>query len=229
MKDHGDNKEFLKSKRKFVASYSSGKDSTLALYKAIRQGMEPQALIMTYNAERDCSWFHGVPEPILRRIEESLGIPLRLIRTGGGDKYEADFEEMLRREREKGAEVCVFGDIDLEEHLAWCTRRCRSTGLEACFPLWQMSRRAAVEEFLDSGFKTIFTVIDTERMDASWLGKTLTREAVELLEREGVDVCGENGEYHTFVTDGPLFRTPVSFTPGRPVRRGKHVILPIQP
>lgn len=149
--------------KKFVASYSSGKDSTLSIYKAIQSGMIPMGLIMTYNTDRERSWFHGISPQVIHKLETSMSLPINLIKTSGED-YEKNFEKELLTQKSAGAEVCVFGDIDLEEHLAWCSARCQNTGLQPCFPLWQKSRRQAVLEFLEAGFTTHITVVDTERM-----------------------------------------------------------------
>lgn len=212
----------LKSNTKFTGSYSSGKDSTLAIYKAILMGFEPQSLIMTYNEDKNKTWFHGIDEKMIEKLCDSLQIPIRLLRTSGKD-YEMNFERVLREESAKGAEICVFGDIDIEEHLAWNTDRCNNADIKPLLPLWKKSREQVVYDFIDSGFITYITVIDTQKMDAKYIGKQLTRELVSELKSEGVDACGENGEYHTFVCDGPLFSKPVEFKPGIPVFDGRYV------
>ncbi len=216
----------LKKNIKFTAAYSSGKDSTLAIYKAIDLGFEPQSLIMTYNEDKDRTWFHGIGQNMIDRISDSLQIPIRLIITSGKD-YEMNFERVLKEERAKGTEICVFGDIDIEDHLAWNTDRCKNADLKPLLPLWKKSREQVVYDFIDSGFITYITVVDTEKMDAKYIGKQLTRELILNLKSEGVDACGENGEYHTFVCDGPLFRKPVEFNPGVPVFDGRYVRIDI--
>lgn len=212
--------------KKFVASYSGGKDSMLAIYRAIKLGMKPVSLINTYNTDRESSWFHGIPEELLKEVSASLNIPITLIKTSGKD-YAVNFEKELKAQKEKGAEVCVFGDIDLEEHLQWCTARCNAAGLEAFFPLWKENRKALVDEFIESGFTANISIVDTDRLSEKHLGMTLCQETVSSIVAEGADPCGENGEYHTFVSNGPLFRTPVSFCFGQPVKSDKYGILPI--
>lgn len=214
----------LHKAKKFVASFSGGKDSTLALYKAIRSGMIPLGLIMTYNIDRKISWFHGIKPEIIKKLEKSLEFPITLIRTDG-QNYEMNFEKELLNQKAAGAEVCVFGDIDLADHLDWCTTRCRNCGIEPSFPLWQNNRKDVVMEFINSGFITRITVIDTERMAPSYLGKVLTRDLIAAMEADGIDVCGENGEFHTSVTDGPLFQTPLDVKFSEPIRRGKYLTL----
>ena len=143
----------------FVASYSGGKDSALAIHRAVQSGMKLQALLITYNVDRGRSWFHGIPAEVLAEVERSVGAPVRLIRTTGPE-YAAAFEAALAEEKALGARACVFGDIDIQGHLDWCSERCRAAGLEACFPLWQEERLELVKECLASGFKPIVTVVD---------------------------------------------------------------------
>lgn len=212
--------------KKFVASYSGGKDSTLAIYRAILQGMIPIELFTTYNADRQQSWFHGIPNELLNRISDEINIPISLINTTG-EKYQENFEAYLRKAKELGAEVCVFGDIDLEEHLKWCTDRCIAVGLEAFFPLWKECRKDLVYEFINIGFKTMITVVDTSRLSQNFAGKILTKEVAEEIEKSGADICGENGEYHTFSFDGPLFKNSVKFQVNPIIKHEKYAVVPI--
>lgn len=216
----------LKNK-KFVASYSGGKDSSLAIYRAKKMGMIPVGLITTYNRDKERSWFHGIPEEILDRVSKELEVPITLIKTSGQD-YGRNFEEELRRAKEAGAEVCVFGDIDIEDHLKWCTDICNKVGIEAYFPLWKEERKTLVYEFIDSGFKTIITVVDNSRMPEEFAGKLLTRDLALEIEKTGADICGENGEYHTFAFDGPIFKNPVEFLTGEVIRLDNFTIVPIE-
>lgn len=218
-------KESLKGK-KFVASYSGGKDSMLSIYRAINAGLEPLCLIITYNKDRNLSWFHGVPKDVLESVSKSLNIPIWLIETTG-EEYSKNFEKALARAKEEGAEVCIFGDIDLECHFKWCSERCENVGIEACFPLWKEDRKALVYEFLDSGFSSVFTVINTKMLSDKFLGLTMTKDICEQIEKEGADVCGENGEYHTFVYDGPIFKEKIKLKLGEKVEKDGYSILPI--
>lgn len=212
--------------KKFIASYSGGKDSVLSIYRAINLGLIPQKLITTYNTDQKRSWFHGIPDEVLSRVSESLKIPVSLIRTSG-DEYEANFEKALIDAKNDGAEVCVFGDIDIEEHLEWCSKRCENTGLIPFFPLWKENRKSLVYEFINSGFSTLITIVDTTRLDESLCGRILTKETADEIEAYGADICGENGEYHTFVFDGPIFSEKIRFTQGEKITSGKHVIVPV--
>lgn len=220
-------KESLKGK-KFVASYSGGKDSMLAIYRAIKVGLEPVCLIITYNKDRNRSWFHGIPKEVLNSVSNSLNIPIWLIETTG-DEYVKNFEQGLKKAKEQGAEVCIFGDIDLQGHLDWCTERCNNVGIEACFPLWQEERKKLVYEFIESGFTSNFTVINTNKLSDKFLGMVMTKEICAEIEKNGADICGENGEYHTFVSDGPIFKEKVNFKLGEKITENEYSILPILP
>lgn len=197
--------------KRFIMSYSCGKDSTLALYRMVKTGNAPAALLITVNKEEKISWFHGIPKELMEEVSKSLDIPLILVETKG-DNYENMFTEaLLRAKEELDINSCVFGDIDLEEHRKWCTDRCNEAKIEAIFPLWKEERENLVYEFIESGFKTVIKKVNLKCMGQEFLGKVLTKEVVKDIKATGSDPCGENGEYHTFVYDGPIFKYPVKF------------------
>ena len=214
--------------KKFIMSYSCGKDSTLALYRMIKNGDTPSALLITVNKEENRSWFHGIPENLIQEVSKSLNIPLILVETDGND-YEYKFSEALKKAKEAlGIDSCVFGDIDLEAHRAWCTDRCKEANIEAIFPLWQEDREELVYEFIDSGFKTVIKNVKLECMGEGFLGKVLTKDLVNDIKATGSDPCGENGEYHTFVYDGPLFKYPIKFEYLNIVKNETHGFLDVK-
>jgi uncharacterized protein (TIGR00290 family) len=213
--------------KKFVASYSGGKDSVLAIFRAVNAGLKPQGLITTHNTDEKRSWFHGMGEDLLKNASDSLAIPLTMVRTTG-KQYVESFEKALLDAKSLGAEVCVFGDIDIEGHLEWCTARCEKTGLIPYFPLLREERRKVVYEFIDAGFLAIIKIVDSSRLPGGFLGKVLSREIVAEIEKTGADICGENGEYHTFVYGGPLFTKQVSFTVKEKLTRDKYLVLNIE-
>lgn len=194
--------------KKFVLSYSGGKDCVLALDRAIRQGHAPLGLLVTFCESEDCSWFHRIPMATLKHLETSLGIPMTLLKTDG-EHYEQNFEAALENFKRQGAEAVVFGDIDIREHYDWCHARCENVGLESAFPLWGEDRRAVVDELIDRDFEAMITIVNTRKLNAKYLGKILTCETVSQIVVDGADACGENGEYHTLVVDGPLFKKPI--------------------
>ncbi len=212
--------------KKFIASYSGGKDCVLATHRAINSGLLPHKLITTYNTDLQRSWFHGIPTNILNQVSDSLSIPIQLIKTSG-EEYESNFEKALIEAKNEGAEVCVFGDIDIEGHLEWCSARCEKVGLTPYFPLWKEDRKKLVYEFINSGFSAMITTVDTTRLSDSFLGKTLSLDLVDAIEKSGADICGENGEYHTFVFGGPIFTKKIDICINEKILRGNYASLPI--
>ena len=213
--------------KKFVMSYSCGKDSTLALYRMIKNGHKPVALLITVDKKVLRSWFHGVPESLLQEVYKSLNIPLLLVKCEG-EEYKAAFNKALNKAKnELGAEACVFGDIDLEAHRVWCTDRCDEANMEAIFPLWLEDREKLTYEFIDSGFKTVIKNVRLDVLSTEFLGKVLTKKVVSDIVAAGSDACGENGEYHTFAFDGPLFKYPIRFKENGIITNETHGFLDI--
>ncbi len=193
---------------KFVTSYSFGKDSALAHYRMARAGHEPVALLTAFHTGRNRSWWHGIPPDLMEAVAQSLGLPLILCACGPED-YGEGLESGLRKAKAMGAETCVFGDIDIEAHADYDRARCEAAGISCELPLWQGGREPLLQECLASGFKPMIKTIRSDILDESLLGRTLTPALAKKIAAAGADICGENGEYHTFVFDGPLFRRPV--------------------
>jgi len=164
---------------------------------------------------------------VLESITESTGIPVWFIKTGG-DEYTYNFEKTLQRAKENGAEACVFGDIDLEGHLKWCTERCENVGIEPVFPLFGQSRESVVYGFIESGFTAHITIIDTAKLSGDLIGRVLTKETLMEIKAQGADICGENGEYHTFVSAGPIFKKPVRFSFGEVIEKDGRIVMPLE-
>lgn len=216
-------------KKKFVVSYSCGKDSTLSLYRMIKKGHIPVALLVTVDKKVLRSWFHGIPDKLLKDVSKSLDIPLVLVASNGKENYGETFVEALKKVKEEmGAEACVFGDIDLMAHRTWCEDKCEKAGLEAVFPLWEEDREDLTYEFIDSGFKTVIKNVKLSILGEEFLGEVLTKDVVERLKAAGSDACGENGEYHTFVFDGPLFKEKINFETGDNILTETHGFLDIK-
>ena len=212
----------------FAMSYSGGKDSALAMYEMTQQGHTPVALITTVNAADQRSWFHGIPTELLKAVAESLRVPLVFCENGPTDYTEA-FEKALKNAWEMGAEACAFGDIDIADHQAWDEERCASAGLVCVLPLWGKARDVVLNEMLAAGFKAVVKIVDKSKLDESFLGQTLTPALIEQIKAAGADACGEYGEYHTFVYDGPGFAHPVPFELGEVVDLGTHAAIDLKP
>jgi len=212
---------------KIAISYSGGKESALALYRAVKQGHEPTALITAFNTDASRSHSHGLPEAVLESVSKSLNIPLWVVKTSG-ELYAHNFEQALKRAKEEGAGACVFGDIDIEGHLKWCSERCENVGIKAMFPLWGEKRKSIVYEMIENGFVANITTVNTKYLSENFLGQKLTKELAKRIEAEGACICGENGEYHTFVSSGPIFKCPIDISFGKKVRSGDYAMLPVK-
>lgn len=193
---------------KFVSSFSGGKDSMLALHKMVAAGHEPVALLIMFKENEARSWVHGMDEAMVEAIGDALKLPV-ICCHAGMETYAEDMERSLLDAKKLGAEACVFGDIDIEEHRAWDEGRCTATGLQAVLPLWGCGREENVQEVLRLGYRCVIKSVRNGMLPEAMLGKPLSTELLEEMKTYGVDLCGENGEYHTIVTDGPLFRHPV--------------------
>jgi uncharacterized protein (TIGR00290 family) len=162
--------------------------------------------MFTEDGERSRS--HGLPKQVLEAQATAMGVPL-LIAAASWDHYEAVFVELLGQAKSHGADSAVFGDIDIPRHREWEENVCRAAGLNAELPLWQNDRMALLEEFWSAGFEARIVVARDGVVDRQFLGRILDRATAEELAATGVDACGENGEFHTVVTGGPLFRDPI--------------------
>ena len=211
---------------KFAISYSGGKDCALATYRMIAAGHTPVALITTLSAGQDRSWFHGIPKDLLEAVSDSMEIPL-IACACDPEQYTQAYEQGLAKVREMGVRACVFGDIDIDDHKRWNEARCEAAGLDCILPLWGQNREALVRETIEAGFRAMIKIVQSDQLDESFLGKDLTGELVEKIQAAGCDVCGENGEYHTFVHGGPIFKRPIPLKIGEVVDLGRHKAIDI--
>ncbi|MCW4000073.1 MAG: diphthine--ammonia ligase [Candidatus Bathyarchaeota archaeon] len=194
---------------KVVASWSGGKDSAYAYYLAVQQGHQVLSLLtMMMNPEK--SNFHMIPTGILDAQAKAIGVP-HIKKTTSPATYEADFKAVLSDFKKQGAEGLVTGDIyEVAGHEeGWLGRICREVGLTPVKPLWMGDTKQIYLDYLKSGFKA--TVVRTNReLSLDWLGRVLDRQFYDdILKLPGVDPCGEGGEYHTVITDGPGFSQKV--------------------
>ena len=194
--------------KKFVLSYSGGKDCILAMYRKIKEGWTPVALLTTIKKSSPESWTHGLTFDSLEEVSKSLDLPIIYVECEASE-YEDRFEDKLRIAKDMGAETVVYGDIDIELHKKWGVDRAENSGLNYEFPLWQEDREKLVHEFIDSGFKALIKKVNLNYMSADFLVKTLNKDLIEEIKATGSDACGENGEYHTFVYDGPIFKNKI--------------------
>jgi uncharacterized protein (TIGR00290 family) len=195
-----------------LVSWSGGKDSCLAMWRARCAGTRIGLLITAMDESGAKSRSHGVPPELLEAQAASIGAPLEFYDTSW-QTYEEKFIGVLRAAGGRGIAQAIFGDIDLVPHREWEEKVCATAGLAACLPLWGEPRRKLVDEFLAAGFKALVVCVNGDLLGAEFCGREFDAAFLADLP-EGVDACGENGEFHTFVYDGPAFSHPVAFERG---------------
>lgn len=211
----------------FVMSWSGGKDSALAYYRAVLEGHVPLALFTMFEEDGSKSRSHGLPPEILEAQAERLGLPLE-IGKADWNGYEKEFISRLKNFKSRGVDMGVYGDIDLEDHRAWVQKVSGEAEMDVSHPLWGEPRRKLLEELLAEGFKAVITVVDTTRMPAEFLGREFTLDLIEELEALGVDACGEEGEFHTVIIDGPIFVEAIPAIFGEVMEAGHYRILEVK-
>ena len=209
------------SKKKVTISWSGGKDSAFALYKILASGeFEVVNLHTVIDQHSKRVGLHGVREALIEKQAEHLGLPLEKIylpSSNDHDAYKSIMQNFYHVCAGRGIEGVVFGDIFLEDLRTFRMALLDSSKLTASFPLWKVDSKVLVSDFIDIGFKTTLCAADANYFSAHQLS-LLDHKFLELLPA-GVDPCGENGEFHTFVFDGPLFKKPIPITMGEIVSK----------
>lgn len=200
---------------KVFSSWSGGKECALATYKAISAGHEVCYLLNFISEDGKRSRSHGVKAEVLALQTRAIGIPIVQVRTSW-EEYENNFKKVVGQLKTKGIEAGVFGDIEIEEHREWVERVCGEVGIKAFLPLWGRKAEELIDEFLRLEFRAI--VVAT-RLQPDLLGKALDRSIIEQIRMLGSHPCGENGEYHTFVIDGPIFKRRLKAGKGEKEKR----------
>ena len=211
--------------RVFV-SWSGGKDCSLAAYRAITAGMKVSYLANTVSADGQRSCSHGIAARLIRLQSQAMDIPLFQQPTEPND-YEAKFKEMVRSMKKEGITGGVFGDIDFSPHREWIERVCAEAGVTPHLPLWEESQEKLLKEFIRLGFQAVVVATRADILGEEWLGRRVDADFVRDLKAKGVTPCGEAGEYHTLVVDGPLFRQRLEIGQTSKVRRDNHCFLEI--
>lgn len=204
-------------------NWSSGKDSTLALYEILKQQEYTiTKLVTTLNSDVDRVSMHGLRETLLDLQAESLGLNLEKVFISGNVSM-AEYSKILGATTEalaaEGNTHSIFGDIFLEDLKAYREEQLDRVGMKAVFPLWKRNTLELIHSFIDHGFKAITVCVNAKHLDKSFVGRLIDKQFIDDLP-EDVDPCGENGEFHTFVYDGPIFKTPIDFSIGEKVLRG---------
>jgi len=193
--------------------WSGGKDSALALDRAAKSGIEVDRLISFYDGATRRVRFHATRVEMLEAQAAEIGIDLRAIPTSWSE-MEAKLREQLSSLRREGFAGIVFGDIHLADVRAWYEERVTAAGLKHIEPIWGEPPHLLLDEFVASGGRAVVTCVELAKLDDSWLGRIIDHHFTSDIVETGIDACGENGEYHSFAFDGPVFRKPLSWTAG---------------
>ncbi|ENX38810.1 diphthine--ammonia ligase [Acinetobacter courvalinii] len=213
--------------RQSIVSFSGGKDSSLALYHAMQTGTVI-GLIVMLEEQGQRSRSHAMPLDIIRAQADAVALPVYMTSSSWAD-YETRFIALLDQAKQHGAEVLVTGDLDMPEHGCWHDRVTQQVGLKLGMPLWLRPHREVVEEFIQLGFKSVIVTINLKLgMQVEDLGKILTLEYIQELEDRGIDPCGEGGEFHTTVIDGPIFNKAIPVRHGDIVYHEEYAFLPLE-
>lgn len=209
-------------KQKAIFNWSGGKDSSLALYKTLQGGSYEVAYLVTSVSEKyQRISQHGVRVELLKEQAESIGIPLRQLVMPDWpsmETYNQMMKEALAGFKEEGTCHAIFGDIFLEDLRRYREERLSRAGFTGVFPIWKVPTDQLASEFIQAGFKAVIVCVDEKHLDKSFVGRDFNQAFLHDLP-DGIDPCGEYGEFHSFVYDGPLFRRPIPFARGEVVYR----------
>ena len=195
-------------KKKLFCSWLGGKESCLALYHAL-DNSHVACLVTAMIESGEVPHTHGLSHSVLRAQADSLKTPLLIFNTPE-EEYEKNYPEILSHLKKKHRiDGGVFGNIDGEEHKTRNVNLCEKSGIEAHHPLWQRDKESILSELLDLGFKAKIIAVNAKKMHRDFLGRDLSPELILELKEKNIDICGENGEYHSVVYDGPIFFRPL--------------------
>jgi diphthine-ammonia ligase len=210
----------------YLASWSGGKDCCFAVYQATQQGHEISHLANFITGGDRRVNAHGMVSGLLKLQSECIGIPLIQKHTTF-DSYEQEFKETVKSLIPGGVEGMIFGDIYVQEHKDWVDRVCKEINITALEPLWHRDTEDIMADFINAGFKSVVVSARSELIEENWIGKIIDTSYVDYLRRKNIDVCGENGEYHSLVIDGPIFKKPMELLESRVINKDKFWFLDI--
>jgi uncharacterized protein (TIGR00290 family) len=204
-------------KEKAIFNWSGGKDSAFSLYKILQQQQyEIMCLLTSVNEQYQRISMHGIRVELLERQTKSIGLPLiklQMPEMPTMEVYENIMEVALKDLKSKGATASIFGDIFLEDLRQYREDKLKMLELKGVFPLWKISTTQLIREFIDAEFKAVITCVNEQYLDKSFAGRMIDKDFLKDLPGN-IDPCGENGEFHTFVFDGPIFQKPIAFETG---------------
>jgi uncharacterized protein (TIGR00290 family) len=201
-----------------ISSWSGGKDSCLACYKAIQQGYKIKYLLNFISREFKRCCFHGIEAGLIKLQSELIGIPLSQHEVSADMKeYEKEFKAAVGELTGKDIGTMVFGDIYLDEHKDWVERVCSDINIKPIEPLWNNPPSDILQEFIDLGFKAVVVSCQADKFDKDFVGKEVNKDLLKELKSRNICPCGENGEFHTLVVDGPIFKRRIEILESEPV------------
>ncbi|CAN5319317.1 diphthine--ammonia ligase [soil metagenome] len=208
--------------KKSFLNWSSGKDAAMALMILLQEKeYSVEKLVTTVNKEIQRISMHGVREKLLKIQSQCIGRQLHIIPLEGNiplEEYNRCIQKHVGILKAEGFTHSVFGDIFLEDLREYRTKQLEHIGIKAVFPLWKKDTTTLIREFIETGFKAITVCVNSKMLDPSFCGRIIDQNFIASLP-DGVDPCGENGEFHTFVFDGPIFKFPVKFEIGEVVEK----------
>ncbi|MBA4391567.1 MAG: ATP pyrophosphatase [Syntrophus sp. (in: bacteria)] len=208
-------------------SWSGGKECAMALYEAQKSGMVVTHLLNMTSEDGSHSRTHGIDASWLKLQSEAIGIPI-IQKATSWNGYEKAFKGALREIRQNGGATVIFGDIDLIQHRQWVERVCFEEEITPILPLWQKEREDLLNLFIKRGFRAIIIATDNRYLGEEWLGREVNKSFIEDVKSlNTIDLCGEKGEYHTFVYDGPIFQKPIKFDLGNNILYNNNWLLQI--
>ncbi|MCK5781384.1 MAG: diphthine--ammonia ligase [Flavobacteriales bacterium] len=208
--------------QKAIYNWSGGKDSSFALWEVLEEGnIDIQYLLTSLSSEHKRISMHGVPEYLLEQQAENIGLPLRKVfikEDSSLEEYNKTMTKEMNYAKSKGIDSSIFGDIFLEDLRKYREEQLKSVGLKGIFPIWKRDTLELVREFVDAGFKAVIVSANARLLDKSFCGRVIDHDLIDSLPF-GVDPCGENGEFHSFVFDGPIFSNPIKVNIGETIMK----------
>ncbi len=208
-------------------SWSGGKDSCLACYHASMSGLKVRFLVNMITEDGQMSRSHGISAQWLQVQAQAIGIPLVQCCTTNTN-YEAKFKSTISSLKKRKVSGGIFGDIDFNEHRQWIERVCSEVGIKPYLPIWGENHKKIIEDFINLGFEAVVVATKADLMDKKWLGRRLDLDFVtDLAKLDNVTLCGEAGEYHTLVINGPLFNKRIEIIEANKILKDGHWFLDI--
>jgi uncharacterized protein (TIGR00290 family) len=226
-------KEYIKNiggnffMNKVIVSWSGGKDSCLSCYKAMKMGYNVCYLLNTISTEYKRVRFHGIKDILIKKQAHAIGIPLLQIETTA-NSYEKEFKEGIKSVLSEGIEGMVFGDIFLHMR-EFADKICKELGIQSIEPLCGYSPEEILLDFINSGFESVIVATQANLLGKEWIGRKLDKYFLKYIKHlNNIDICGENGEFHSLVIDGPIFKQKINITKSDKILREGYWFLDIQ-